>query len=206
MPYRIASLLLLSLLIFPLSLKAQKKIANKIYKYGQVAEKVKGKVLISFEEAGPKTDNNTVSFFKKKGADAISWNELFIPGVEFSAEDFAEKIADQEIETIVIIEITNEGIASYNYSSSTANASAYSYGSTATAQGNSQTYSGLVEFTASMSLKMSIYTLEDDFAQPVGVLIGSAVNDWGALGTAEGIVKKIVKRMLKGLESEGAFK
>lgn len=64
-----------------------------------------------------------------------------------------------------------------------------------------QTYSGLVEFTASMSLKMSIHTSEDDFAQPIGLLLGSAVNDWRALG----IVKKIIKRMVKGLDSEGAF-
>lgn len=115
------------------------------------------------------------------------------------------KISDESIETIVIIEITDEGIASYNYSSSTANASANSYGSSASAQGSSQTYSGQVAFTASMSLKLSIYTADDDFAQPVGVLLGSALNDWGALGTAEGIVKKIIKRMVKGLDSEGAF-
>ena len=201
-----SSIILIALaFLLPLSVSAQKKVANKIYKYGQVSKTVKSKVLISFEQAGPKTDNHTVSLFKKKGVDAISWNELFIPGLEYSSEDFAKKIVDQEIQTIVIIEITDEGIASYNYATSTANASAYSYGSSATAQGSSQTYSGLIEFTASMSLKLSIYTADDNFAQPVGLLLGSAVNDWGALGTAEGIVKKIIKRMVKGLDSEGAF-
>lgn len=77
------------------------------------------------------------------------------------------------------IEITDKGFAS-----STTNVSAHSYGSSATAQGSSQTYSGQVALTASMSLKLSRNTVGDIFALSVVALLGSALNDWGALGTA----------------------
>lgn len=82
----VSIVLLLLAFSLPLSVSAQKKIANKIYKYGQVSSTLKGKVLIGFEQAGPKTDNFTISLFEKKGADAVSWNELYIPGTEYSTE------------------------------------------------------------------------------------------------------------------------
>jgi len=198
--------LTLLIIILPLILFGQKKIDQKIYLYGNVTNKISSTVLIRFAEADPKTDLKTVKYFQEKGVKAISWNNLFIPGAEYSQTEFDKTVNENNITTIIYINVTGESTANYNYSNTNAYASVYATNNYANAKGSSHTQGGSVNYTVGLGLKMDVYSIINGFEKPSGVLIGEATGDWGVASSERSIAAKILHRMLSGLESENAFK
>lgn len=198
--------LIILISILPLIIFGQKKIDQKIYLYGNVTSKIASTVLIKFTEADPKTDLKTVKYFQEKGVKAFSWNNLFIPGAEYSQAEFNKTINENKISTIIYINVTGESTANYNYSNTNAYASVYATNNYTNAKGSSHTQGGSVNYTVGLGLKMDVYSIDNSFEKPSGVLIGEAIGDWGVASSERSIAAKILRRMLTGLENEKAFK
>lgn len=199
-------ILLLTFVSILESAYCQRKIANKIYLYGNVANKLKGPVVILFSGADPKTELNVVDKFRSKGANAISYNSLFIPGVKYSDSEFSQIIRENDIQGIIFIALTNVATANYSYSNTTANASAYSTINYAAASGSSSTTGGSIDYTTAVSLKIEVFSSSNEFERPVGVILGEAVGSGGIASTTRSISKKIMGRVVSGLSKEQAFK
>ena len=199
------SLFITLLIAIPTLVLGQKKINHKVYLYGNVKEKVKSTVLVRFSEADPKTDLKTVKYFKELGVKTISWNNLFIPGAEYSEEEFNKALQENNISTIVMIGVTSRSKSNYSFSNTNAYASAYSTQSSVSASGSSYTSGGNVNYTSGLSLKMDIFSIDNSFDKPVGVIMGEATGDWGVASSERSIAKKILRRMLDGLFWEKAF-
>lgn len=112
--------LLLVLLFLPLSLTAQEKIGNKIYKYGDVYHAIQGATLISFDEAQAKTMSKTLEYFSKAGANAKSFNSIFLPGSEVSESSFVNTLNSKNIETLILIDVIDSSNATMNRTTSNA--------------------------------------------------------------------------------------
>lgn len=184
---------------------SQKKIANKIYLYGNVTNKLKGTIVILFSGADPKTELNVVNKFKSQGAKAISYNSLFIPGVKYTDDEFSKIMRENDVQGIVYIALTDVATANYSYSITTANASAYSTLNYATASGSSSTTGGSIDYTAAVSLKIEVFSSSNQFERPVAVILGEAVGSGGIASTTRSISKKIMGRVVSGLSKEQAF-
>jgi len=198
-------ILILTLCTLLGTVQAQRKIANKIYLYGNVTNKLKGTVVILFSDADPKTELNVVNKFKAEGANAISYNSLFIPGVKYSDEEFSKIMGENQVQGIVHIFVTDVASANYAYSNTTANASAYSTMNYAAASGSSSTTGGSIDYTAAVSLKIEVFNISNQFEKPVGIIIGEAVGSGGIASTTRSISKKIMGRVVNGLSKEQAF-
>lgn len=195
--------LLFSVSIF--NIYSQKLIDKNIYLYGSVSGKINSKLLVRFSAANPKTDLETIKYFRNKGVDVVSWSNLFLPGVSYSQKEFNDVFSDNNINTFIIIKISDISTSNYYYSNTSAYASAYSNDKYAYASGSSYTSGGNISYTSAMSMIMEVYTIQNGFDKPAGVIIGDAINIWGAFGSASGLEKKIINRMVDGLEKEKAF-
>lgn len=198
-------ILLLTFISLLATAYSQKKIANKIYLYGNVTNKLKGTIVILFSGADPKTELNVVNKFKSQGAKAISYNSLFIPGVKYSDDEFSKIMRENDVQGIVYIALTDVATANYSYSNTTANASAYSTLNYAVASGSSSTTGGSIDYTAAVSLKIEVFSISNQFERPVGVILGEAVGSGGIASTTRSISKKIMGRVVSGLSKEQAF-
>jgi len=194
-------ILFLIFLMFSFNSLAQEKIGNKLYKYGNLENTINGATLISLGDFDAKLKRKTIDYFSKAGIDAKSWSSLFIPGLESSETEFNKTLSDNDIKTLIFIEVTGQSTASQNYSNTNAYAAAYGN----EARGSSYTTTSSVEYTAGLSIRLTVFSAEDNFAKPLGVIEGTAFNDWGAMGSSAHIARKIVRRMISALEDEGAF-
>lgn len=201
---RIYLILLLLTLISSAAL-AQKKIGNKIYLYGNASSKLKGKIVILFRGADPKTELDVVNKFVAQGTKAQSYNSLFIPGVEYSDSEFSKIINENEIQSIVYITVTDIASANYSYSNTNANASAYSTINYTTTSVSSTTNGGSINYTAAVSLKIEVFNISNEFKQPSFVVVGEASGSGGIASTTRSISKKIMGRVISGLSKENAF-
>jgi hypothetical protein len=199
--------ILLSLLIaLPAMLFAQKKIEHKIYLYGDVTNKISSNMLIHFIENDPDIDYKTVRAFSAKGVKSLSWNSLFLPGTEYSRDEINKSIEEKGIKTILEIEFTNVSIENLSYAKTDTETKINE-----TDKGVETTHSAETKFVdedyvAEVALKMSVFSIENGFRKPVGVIMGDAKCNFERLSTQRSISWKILKRMIKGLEKENAFK
>ena len=113
--------------------------------------------------------------------------------------------SENNISTIVMIGVTSRSKSNYSFSNTNAYASAYSTQSSVSASGSSYTSGGNVNYTSGLSLKMDIFSIDNSFDKPVGVIMGEATGDWGVASSERSIAKKILRRMLDGLFWEKAF-
>lgn len=189
-------------IVFCVSISAfsQEKIGNKIYKYGDVTESIQGRTLIAFEEADAELKNKTVQYFQNKDIDAESWSSIFLPGTEYSEEEFSSALSENQINTLAIIEVINISESTSSYNSSSAYASTFG-------TWNSITYGRTVTYASGVSLRLTIFTDEDQFSKPLCVIDGKAYNNLGEIGfaTSTSLTRRIVRRMLNSMEEEDAF-
>jgi len=204
--------LILLLLVVPCCLMAQEKIGNKIYKYGDVYHAIEGNTLISFEEADAKTMSKTLEYFSDTGAPVKSWNSLFLPGSNVAEDEFNGILNKNNIETLILIDVIDASIATMNRTTASAYATSSAY---ATANRNkvkrkseasmgSVTTSQVVDYTTEMSLRLTIFSKKDGFAKPVAVVEGRVTNQ-SPDTTDDQLARRIVRRMVKGLEEQKAF-
>ena len=204
--------LILLLLVVPCCLMAQEKIGNKIYKYGDVYHAIEGTTLISFEEAEAKTMSKTLEYFSDTGAPVKSWNSLFLPGSNVAEDEFNGILNKNNIETLILIDVIDASIATMNRTTASAYATSSAY---ATANRNkvkrkseasmgSVTTSQVVDYTTEMSLRLTIFSKKDGFAKPVAVVEGRVTNQ-SPDTTDDQLARRIVRRMVKGLEEQKAF-
>ncbi len=204
--------LILLLLLVPCCLMAQEKIGNKIYKYGDVYHAIEGNTLISFEEADAKTMSKTLEYFSDTGAPVKSWNSLFLPGSNVAEDEFNGILNKNNIETLILIDVIDASIATMNRTTASAYATSSAY---ATANRNkvkrkseasmgSVTTSQVVDYTTEMSLRLTIFSKNDGFAKPVAVVEGRVTNQ-SPDTTDDQLARRIVRRMVKGLEEQKAF-
>ncbi len=66
------------------------------------------------------------------------------------------------------------------------------------------TTSQVVDYTTEMSLRLTIYSKKDNFAKPVAVVEGRVTNE-NPDTTDDQLARRIVRRMVKGLEEQKAF-
>ena len=204
--------LILLLLVVPCCLMAQEKIGNKIYKYGDVYHAIEGNTLISFEEADAKTMSKTLEYFSDTGAPVKSWNSLFLPGSNVAEDEFNGILNKNSIETLILIDVIDASMATMNRTTASAYATSSAY---ATANRNkvkrkseasmgSVTTSQVVDYTTEMSLRLTIFSKKDGFSKPVAVVEGRVTNQ--SPDTTDGqLARRIVRRMVKGLEEQNAF-
>jgi len=204
--------LILLLLLVPCCLMAQEKIGNKIYKYGDVYHAIEGNTLISFEEADAKTMSKTLEYFSDTGAPVKSWNSLFLPGSNVAEDEFNGILNKNNIETLILIDVIDASIATMNRTTASAYATSSAY---ATANRNkvkrkseasmgSVTTSQVVDYTTEMSLRLTIFSKKDGFSKPVAVVEGRVTNQ-SPDTTDDQLARRIVRRMVKGLEEQKAF-
>jgi len=204
--------LILLLLVVPCCLMAQEKIGNKIYKYGDVYHAIEGNTLISFEEADAKTMSKTLEYFSDTGAPVKSWNSLFLPGSNVAEDEFNGILNKNNIETLILIDVIDASIATMNRTTASAYATSSAY---ATANRNkvkrkseasmgSVTTSQVVDYTTEMSLRLTIFSKKDGFSKPVAVVEGRVTNQ-SPDTTDDQLARRIVRRMVKGLEEQKAF-
>ena len=204
--------LILLLLAVPCCLMAQEKIGNKIYKYGDVYHAIEGNTLISFEEADAKTMSKTLEYFSDAGAPVKSWNSLFLPGSNVAEDEFNGILNKNNIETLILIDVIDASMATMNRTTASAYATSSAY---ATANRNkvkrkseasmgSVTTSQVVDYTTEMSLRLTIFSKNDGFAKPVAVVEGRVTNQ-SPDTTDDQLARRIVRRMVKGLEEQKAF-
>lgn len=198
-----AVLLLLCALLTPSF--AQQKIGNKIYLYGDVENKLKGTIAILFLGADPQTEMDVINKFTAHGCEAVSYNNLFMPGVDYTNDEFMETLKDFNIQGIIYIYLTNVSMGSYHYSNTVSGASAYSTLNYATISGYSSTTGGSINYAAAVNLKIEVYSVSNQYERPVGVIIGQAVGSGGVMSTTRSISKKIMGRVVTGLLNENAF-
>lgn len=89
----------------------------------------------------------------------------------------------------------------YN-SSSTGNS--YNSKSTNTFSGGAISTSKTMDYTTDLSLRLTIFSKEDGFSKPLGVVEGRATNE-SPDATADQLARRIVRRMVKALEDQNAF-
>jgi hypothetical protein len=200
--------LLLLLLMLPSFFMAQEKIGNKIYKYGDLYHSIQGKSVISFEKAKAKSMSKTIEYFSKAGARIISMNSIFLPGTEISEDTFISTLNENNIETLILIDIIDSSSATMNRTT----ASAYSSVNKtinkrkikSSASSNAVSTSKTVNYTTEISLRLTIFSKKDSFSKPVAVVEGRATND-SPDTTADQLARRIVRRMAKALDKQNAF-
>jgi hypothetical protein len=183
----------------------QKKIGNKIFLYGSVTNKLSGNILIYFPGVDASTEYAIIDKFKDHGARAMSYNNIFIPSVNYSSSEFSQMLIQNEITSIVYITLTDVSEGTYSYSNTNMNGSAYWTINGATARIHSASTSGTVMYTKSVSLNLYVYNIRNNFDKPVGVIAGEATGSGGVASTAKSITKKIMGRVVTGLVNEKAF-
>ncbi len=204
--------LILLLLVVPCCLMAQEKIGNKIYKYGDVYHAIEGNTLISFEDADAKTMSKTLEYFSDTGAPVKSWNSLFLPGSNVAEDEFNGILNKNNIETLILIDVIDASIATMNRTTASAYATSSAYATAnrnkvkrkAEASMGSVTTSQVVDYTTEMSLRLTIFSKKDGFAKPVAVVEGRVTNQ-SPDTTDDQLARRIVRRMVKGLEEQKAF-
>jgi hypothetical protein len=205
--------LILLLLVVPCCLMAQEKIGNKIYKYGDVYHAIEGNTLISFEEADAKTMSKTLEYFSDTGAPVKSWNSLFLPGSNVAEDEFDTTLNSNNIETLILIDVIDASIATMNRTTASAYATSSAYASAnrnqvrreSEASSGSVTTSQVVNYTTEMSLRLTIFSKKDGFAKPVAVVEGNVFNLGQEYTSDDQLVRRIIRRMVKGLEKQNAF-
>lgn len=197
--------LLFVFIAIPILMTAQKKIGTKIFLYGLVEGQLSGNILIFFPGADPSTEFSVVDIFRKRGHQAFSYNSLFLPGTTYSETEFYNVLNDNNITAMISIAITDVAYGGYNYTNTTASGSAYWTSNSATAQVKSSSQAGTVMYTKSVSLNLHIYSSKNMFVKPIAVVAGEATGSGGVASTAKSITKKIMGRIIAGLENEYAF-
>ncbi|RTL55969.1 MAG: hypothetical protein EKK39_02110 [Sphingobacteriales bacterium] len=194
----ITTVLLSSISIFSFS---QKKIAHKIYMYGNVENSIgQGKVAVVFEK-GVRIERDIISKFKKEHLQVVSWQDLFLPGSTYTQAQTDSILKANNITSILIFTVT--GKATTNYGSSLTNGSAYQSANTIYGSAYTNTQSAAV--TSALSLRLQVYSAKNSFSNPLAVIDGEAEGSWGVASTTKGIADKIIDRMISGLKSEKAF-
>lgn len=195
--------IILSLLIvLPTIVFAQKKIEHKIYLYGDVSNKINSNVLIHFMGNDPNIDFNAAKIFTDKGVNAISWNSLFLPGTEYSKEEYRKSLEKNGIRTIIEIEYTNVSFDNYSYVETTID---NTNDGIETSSQTLQTNFVDEDYVEGVSLKINVLTINNNFRKPIGVIIGNARCTIKSISTQRSITKKIMRRIVNGLEKEMAF-
>ncbi len=204
--------LFLVLLLVPCYLLAQEKIGNKIYKYGDVYHAIEGSTLISFEQADAKSTSKTLEYFSKAGANVKSWNSLFLPGSKIAEDEFNSKLNQNNIETLIFIDVIDSSVATMNRTTANSYANYNAYASAnrsqmkmkSSAAAGSTSTTKVADYTTEMSLRLTIYSKKDNFAKPVAVVEGRVTNE-SPDTTDDQLARRIVRRMVKGLEEQKAF-
>ena len=149
--------------------------------------------------------SKTIEYFDKAGARNVnSWTSLFLPGTEVSEDDFLRLLTENNIQTLILIDIIDSSNATVNRT--TANA----YSTVNRKQGKSTTAAGAitttktVDITTEMNLRLTIFSEKDGFNAPVGIIEGKATNE-SPDTTADQLAKRIIKRMTKALDEQRAF-
>lgn len=199
---QIKKIIISLLILLPTIVLAQKKIERKIYLYGDVTNKINSNVLIHFLENDPDIDYNAIKIFTEKGINAISWNSLFLPGAEYSQEAYRKTLNKNNIRTIIEIEYTNVSFDNYSYVETTVN---NTNDGIETSSQTSQTHFVNEDYVKNVSLKMNVLTIKNGFSKPSGVIIGEASCTFKSISTQRSITRKIIRRVVNGLEKEMAF-
>ena len=212
--------LLFLLLVLPSLVMAQEKIGNKIYKYGDVYHSIEGATLISFDEAKAKTMSKTLEYFSEAGANIKSYTSLFLPGTVVSEDAFASTLDENNIQTLVFVDIIDASEASVSRTTSTAFASANkgkeiavssdenAWSTKAEAKSTSTaasiTTTKNANIVTELNLRLTIFTKKDGFSTPIAVVEGRSTNQ-SPDTTADQMARRIVKRMVKALDKQRAF-
>lgn len=192
-------LLVAIIAIVPLLMFGQKKIESNTYLYGNVTQKVESTVLVKYENVDPKTELDNIKHFEKKGLKVISWYELFLPGAEYSEEEFNTAISERDVKTIITIKTHRKDTKDVISTSSIGFGSAY-YSNFMI--GSSQ--STVKEVTNYIEMQMDVFSIENEFKRQTGVMI-SGKKRVGKM-TEKAMRRKVLKRLLDGMDKENAYK
>nr|WP_315160837.1 tetratricopeptide repeat protein [uncultured Flavobacterium sp.] len=174
---------------------SQEKIGNKVFLYGNLEGSIVGKTLIYFGVNDPKSEIKIIKRFKELGINTVSWNNIFIPGTNYTDSERNSEINKNEISTIVIIKPNGTSYSTQsNY-----NTTYSSYTNSLNTTGSSGSVLG------SMGLVFEIYNRTDNFNKPRAVINASADNMWGAAGSQSGLTLKVVDKVLSALEDKKAY-
>jgi hypothetical protein len=157
--------------------------------------------------------SKTLEYFSDAGAPVKSWNSLFLPGSNVAEDEFNGILNKNNIETLILIDITDASIATMNRTTASAYATSSAYASAnrnqvrreSEASSGSVTTSQVVNYTTEMSLRLTIFSKKDGFAKPVAVVEGNVFNLGQEYTSDDQLVRRIIRRMVKGLEKQNAF-
>ena len=185
---------------------SQKKIAHKVYLYGNIEKAIgAGKTAIVFEDADAKMELYIIKTLSHEKIPAVSWQSLFIPGSKFTQTESDSILRMNDISSILIFSITGRSSANYSSSNTNVSASAYATANNIYTSGTSNTTGQSFNYTTAMGLKLQVYSFRNKFTNPLGVIEGEAEGSWGIASTTRGILEKIIDRMMSGMKSDNAF-
>lgn len=183
-------LILLMAIILPLIIFSQEKIGKKIYLYGKLDGKITGKTALRFNFHNTKVEKFTLEKFIDMGLDPISWTSMFLPETEYSDVEILNTLMENNVNNIIFIKLGDVEKGSSGY---------------ATSFSPSYMYYSEIETIDFVKINIEFYNLNDSTKErPDWVIIGEA-SGGSEFSTVTSVVKKIIRRMIDGLDEKGAF-
>lgn len=168
----------------------QDEIGRKVYFYGKVDSKIKGKVILRFNFTEPKVEKHTINLLKDKGLDIELWSSYFLPGIDYTDEEVNNLLEESNIENVFFVKLEDVEKGGYGYG---------------TMLNSSTAYYANIELIDLVRLKFEYYDLTSSLSsKPEWIVIGEAQGD-SEFSTTKSVMKKILNRAIYGLTSKGAF-
>ncbi len=186
----IRKIIVLIFILIPVISFSQEKIGNKTYFYGKLKEKIKGQTAVRFNFHNPKVVKYTLQTLMYEGLNPKSWNSMFLPETDYTEEEMYNTLQKNGIDNIIFVKIGEIEKGNYTYGMSLTYSTAY--------------YSN-IELIELVKITIEFYNIKDTTTtRPEWIVIGEA-SGGTEFSTITSVSKKIIRRMIYGLDKKGVF-
>ena len=182
--------LILLLIALPIIIFSQENIGRKVHLYGEIDEKIIGQTALRFNFQNPKVEKYTLGLLKDEGLPTLLWTSMFLPDAEYTEEEILNTLNENNVRNIIFIKL--EDLKKGNYG----------YGTNLT---SSMVYYVDIETIDFIKIKTEFYKIDEALPKrPSWLVIGEA-SGGSEFSTAKSVMKKIIGRIIDGLDEKGAF-
>jgi len=183
-------LIIILIFLIPIITLGQEKLGNKIYFYGKLKDKIKGRTVVRFNFHNPKVEKYTLDKLYYEGLDPIQWNSMFLPETEYTDEEISNTLNKYKIDNIFFIKIEDVDKGNSTIGMNLTSSSVY--------------YAD-IELIELVKITVDFYNLNNkNNTKPEWKVIGEA-SGGSEFSTVTSVSKKIIGRIINGLYQKGAF-